>query len=333
MSNLQSELEPEVKYFPSEPDTSEFYPEIPNFSLYAVPTSDALKLDIILPPSYPEVNIQEFVLATGLTGITLKAFSSENAMRLYKTYTKLSKKHQDFARAKINQNRSIGMPLLVSKRSSRLSLGVGDTCYLRFFECMSSPEATDRLYDRVDNRPIGEALRRKFAGYFRYRLQIRGVEIVIISHMWLSIWDWRLQGERFRLVKAANPSSNPSHFLYDLYLLAQNQPSLVDDMDSSLRVSKLNPLRGNSLQNFFGYQLSVSDREKYTSPHKLGSFEYHQAWGLFSKMQKCSIFSMFGVVNGEPDSNNTVDFRSLVLVAIMLIVQSYEIDQQVGRAI
>ncbi|OBA22735.1 hypothetical protein METBIDRAFT_38248 [Metschnikowia bicuspidata var. bicuspidata NRRL YB-4993] len=273
---------------------------------------------------------QEYVIASGFMGMSLKAFVSENALRMFQEYCKISKKHQDFSRAKDNQNRSVGLPLFTAKRSIRM--GLGDTTYLHFFECASAPEATDRLYDKVDNRPIGEVLRRKYIGYYRYRLQIKGVEIVIIVHSRLPIVDFNIDNERFRFVKAVNSAMNPDHFIYDLYLLTPDQASLVDDLNSSLKVRKDNPLLGGRLHNLFLVKLGSHDRSFYLSPHRRGTFEHHLSWKVFKKTKKCSMFTLYNYATGEPDSNDGVDFHTRVLVAITLILQAYEDDLQSSRA-
>ena len=320
----------DTKLVPSEPEITEYAPALPEDLNYIPVLPEPVKYDPVAPPSYPAMEMQEIILTKGLTGMSTRAFASENSMRLYKEYTKLLKKHQDFPRAKQNQNNSIGMPLIVSKRA--MNLGLGDSTFLKFFECAPAPEAADRLYDKVDNRPIGEALKRKFIGYDRYRLHIKGVETVVIAHTRLPIVDLQINNERFRFVKAVTPLMNPDHFVYELYLLSPEQKSLVDDMGSSLKVTKSNPLLGGQLHNFFPLKLGPSDRSKYVSLHKVGVFEYHRSWEMFKQMKKCLVFSMYTFAAGNPDSNNAVEFRTLILVAVTLILQSHEDDLQGGRA-
>lgn len=294
-----------------------------------MPPSPALYGQPPPPPSYPPMVLQEFVIANGITDRNLKAFPSETSMRMYKEYNKLSKHHLDFPRAKSNQNASIGLPLVISKRC--LSIGLGDTSYLRFFECVPAPEARDRLYDKVDNRHIGEVLRRKFIGYTRYRLQLKGVETVVFAHLRLPIVDLRINDERFRFVKAISPVLNPDRFLYDLYLLAPDQVSLVDNMDSSRKVHKSNLLLGGLLHNIFPIRWCPRDRSKYISPHKCGSFDYYRSWEMFTRTKKCSVFSMYTYAVGNVDATAAVEFRSLILVAVSLILQSIEDDLHLAR--
>lgn len=278
---------------------------------------------------YPPMVLQEFIITNGISDRNLKVFPSEKSMQMYKEYKKLSRHDPAFERAKQNQNLTYALPLAISKRS--LSIGLGDTTYLRFLECLPSPEAPDRLYDRVDNRHIGEVLRRKFLGYMRYRLQIKGVEIVIIAHLRLPILDFQIQNERFRFVKTVVPTFNPHRFHYELYLLSPDQPSLVDNMDSSLKVQSDNPLLGSHLLNIFPFKWHPSDRSKYTSPHKWGSYDYFSSWELFTRTRKCSTFSMYTNAVGVEDANSAVEFRTLIIVTITFILQSIEDDLQALR--
>ncbi|GEQ70630.1 hypothetical protein JCM33374_g4308 [Metschnikowia sp. JCM 33374] len=280
------------------------------------------------PPGYPPMKLQEFVFTGG--NQDLKAFATDNSMRMFKKYNRLGRNHPDFARAKQNQNASKGLPLLLSRRSTRI--GLGDTTFLSLFEAVPSPEARGRLYDKIDNRHIGEVLRRKFISYCRYRLQIKGVEVVIIAHRFLPIIDLKINDERFRFIKAVSPARKPDRFLYNLYLLLPEQTSLVDNMDSKLRVKKGNPLLGGTFHNLFPNPFSRHDRSKYTSPHKFGTFKYDVSREMFTRTRRCSALSMYTSATVDPNSNNTVEFRSFILVAATLILQSVEIDLQAARS-
>ncbi|OBA23486.1 hypothetical protein METBIDRAFT_19412, partial [Metschnikowia bicuspidata var. bicuspidata NRRL YB-4993] len=276
----------------------------------------------------PQMELQEFIVTGRLINRSLKVFPSEKSLRMYKEYARLGRRDPDFIRAKNAQNSSVALPLLMTKRS--WGIGVGDTSYLRIFEAVPSPEAKDRLYSKVDNRHIGEVLRRNFFGYTRYRLQIKGVETVVIAHRRLPIVDWRINDERFRFVKATNPVLSPDLFLYHLYLLAPDQDSLVDKMDSSLKVHRGNALLGG-LHNIFLLRWYLSDRSRYMSPYKCGLLEFYRSWKIFTRTRKCSIFSMYTYAIGNQDANNAVEFRLLILVAVSLILQSIEDDMHSKR--
>ncbi|GEQ70425.1 hypothetical protein JCM33374_g4102 [Metschnikowia sp. JCM 33374] len=289
------------------------------------------------PPDYVPTQSQlqqhNFVLRYSVG--CLKAFLSESSMRMYeeaKQYTRMNKTHPSFQRLKTQQNMYMGIPLLMSERC--ISVGFGERTYLRLFEGVSSPKS-DRLYGQSDNQQIGQVMIRVFNGYHRYRIQLRGVEIVLIVHRRLPIADFRIGDDRFRFVRNLtgwDVVGSTTPFSYGAYLLGPEQPSLVDGMGASLTVDKRNPVLGNEVLNFFVENWRFGHRSKYISPYQCGSFDATWAGGMIVKRKRCATLSIASNVPGNPDSNLSVDLRSLIFVAVSLVLHSHELDIQSERS-
>ncbi|GEQ70420.1 hypothetical protein JCM33374_g4097 [Metschnikowia sp. JCM 33374] len=290
------------------------------------------------PPSYSsspiELQTHEFVIRD--SSGKLKAFPSEKSMHIYefsKRHSHLQRHDPLFIKAKGYQNMSVGLPLLISHRRSRL--GSGEYVYSKFFECKPTPNDGDKLYDKGDDRQIGHVLLKEFVGYHRYIIRLKDTEVVVFVHKRLPIADFKIGNERFRFVKAYKEPEGPiprTPFFYQMYLLAPHQPSLIDNLDSCLRVQTNNPLLGLSARNIFRGSTPQPELDDFVSPYSYGSLEACRHGGRFSRNKKCATVKLNACISGNPHSNKDVEFTSLIFVAVSLVLQHHEMDIQQKRA-
>ncbi|GEQ66354.1 hypothetical protein JCM33374_g17 [Metschnikowia sp. JCM 33374] len=284
-----------------------------------------------LPPSYmslqPQFQTREFIFR--LAGGRFKAFPSEKSMEIYENAKRLlnsSKSNPDFVRAKEYQNLSIGLPLLISRRSS--SIGV----YLKLLDCEPTPHKPDNLYCRNDAREVARVHRMRFRRYHQYVIPLENEEIVVFLHLRSDIADFKIGDQRFRFLKALSKSERPhtkAPLFYNIYLLDPHQPSLVDNMDSSLRVHKNNPLLEISNRKKVGGISCFAEREAYTSSCQYG---YLEGCRVSHRNKKCATLGLIDEGSGNRDSNDSVDFKSFVFVVVSHILQNHEQDLERSRA-
>lgn len=277
------------------------------------------------PPAYCLSQVEQtFVICDSILDGNRKVFTSERSMRMYKEYKKLGKSNPTFKTAKLEQNMSIGLPLMFCRR--KFQAKIGEINYLSIYICLPCPEANDRLYEEVDNRHIAEVFKNSYLGYHRYRLQISNEEITMILHSRLPIVDFQIYNERFRFIKAKGKLFDADYFAYELFLLGPKQISLTDNLGPDRKVSQTNELLGSQLRNLFPIKFSSTDRSSFMSTTKLGKFEHKGSQVVFSRTRMTSTFSIFVDAGTNLDQNNDVTFRNKIFVAIVLILQAYEDD-------
>lgn len=265
--------------------------------------------------------LREFIICNAALS-TVKVFASERSLEMYKAFKRLSKNDPGFRSAKEFQNNSKGLPLLICKRGFHFALS--DVKHFSVYECLASPEASDRLYDKADDSKVGQVMKRTYISYARYCLNIWGNEVIVFLHNRLPIVDFKLNEKKFRFVRSPRPIITPEHFVYELYLLAPEQVSLVDEMTADHKVNKNNPLLGSKLKNMLTFQWS-SDRSKFTSSVKWGKFEYLDSY-TFSRTRRASKLTLFTNPMVDLDCNKSVEIESLSLLAVTLILKYYEDD-------
>lgn len=277
------------------------------------------------PPSYSGLSFRELILCNGMINGDLKAFSSYENYRLYKDFSKRWITPELLERAKYNQNLTKGLPLLVSKRA--WNLGFGDFKYLKLYECLSTPEETDRLYKSIDDRQIATVSKSNFFRYTRFRLQYSpNHTIVIFYHHLLEIMDFEFNQKRFRFLKTDLSSMNSNRFAYDFFLLAEGQPSLLDDMTTKCTIAKSNKLLGTFMEHMLRLRLDTIPDTELISPHLWGKFQSCKKDALFSRTVKTCTFSLYIPVPPDLNLNSSVCEMTRVFTAVCLILKNLEID-------
>lgn len=297
--------------------------------IQAPPASEATDVDA-QPPQYNGLQFREIIICNSLFDTNLKAFASYESYRMFKDFSKRWMSDGEFQRAKYNQNLTKGLPLMLSKRV--WNWGIGDVQYLKLFDCLTSPEAVDRLYHRADNRLIAMIFKKRFLRYTRFRLVIGGSTIVIFYHHLLEIVDFEYDNKRFRFVKTDLNRVNLNHFAYDLFLLREGQPSLLDNMTAKMKVASSNCLLGGVFSYAFGFWSTAIKDHEITSPHLWGKVQSCKRDALFSRTAKTCSFSLFSPVPPDLNMNSSVDKTSFVLTAVCMVLKSYEFDLMVQNA-
>lgn len=283
-----------------------------------------------LPPLYRGLEYREIIICNSLFDTSLKAFASYESYRMFKDFSKSWMSKGEFQRAKYNQNLTKGLPLMLSKRV--WNWGVGDVQYLKLFDCLTSPEAVNRLYHKADNRLVATIYKKRFLRYTRFRLVMAGSTIVIFYHHLLEIADFEYDGKKFRFIKTDLNRVNLNHFAYDLFLLGADQQSLLDKMTANFKVANSNNLLGGVFSYMCGLRPSSIREHDLVSPHLWGKIQSCKRDALFSRTAKTCSFSLFTPVPPDLNMNSSVDKTSFVLTAICLILKSYEFDLMVQNA-
>lgn len=265
------------------------------------------------------VAIRQFVFTKSFTR-TMRVFSSEENYRKYKEFKGKSPSNPMFLLAKNTQNQSKGMPLLVQRRG--FGIGLGDTSFLKIYQCLPSPESTDRLYDKVDDLLFAEVKKRIFPSYERFRLKFESTEIVMILHRRYPIADFKVGQNRYRFVRDRSFIAPDGHFSSDLYLLDESQGSLIDDLTSDLKVSKKNPLLGNSARNLF-LPITFKPLGEFTSPQHLGRLVNTILLRIGTERRDCTL-SLASNGARDFDDNSAVEFEAIVIICVSLILNLYD---------
>lgn len=269
--------------------------------------------------------LRHFVFTKSFT-YTLKVFTSDANLQMYKDFKGTSTSHPNFWHAKQSQNQSKGMPLLVLRRA--YGIGIGDTSYMRIYQCLPSPESRDRLFHKADELLFAEVTKRAFASYIRFRLKFESVEVVLILHRRYPIADFRVGDKRFRFVRDRSFFEPAGYFSSDLFLLDRDQTSLVDGLTSDLKVHKSNELLGSSVRNFLA-PFSFKPLADFMSPHQLGQLVNTIFPRIGTDHRDCSLSL---VSNGvcDFDDNRTVEFEAIVIICASLVINLH--DDEMRRA-
>lgn len=283
------------------------------------------------PPSYGGLAFREIVLCNGFLDTNIKAFSSYESYKMYKDFSKPWISPEQFRRAKYNQNLTRGMPLILSKRT--WNFGLGDVRYLKLFDCLTCPEARDRLYQRADNRMVATVYKKRHIRYTRFRIEWcdEREPVVLIYHHLLEILDFELDGKRFRFLKTDLTRVNLNHFAYDLFVLADEQPSLTDEM-MNMKVSSKNKLLGSRLAYAFGIRPSAMSEYDLVLVHLWGKLQSCKRDAFFTRTSKTSTFSLFTPVPVDLSLNSSVNNTAFVLTAVTIVLKSFEFDLMVQNA-
>lgn len=276
------------------------------------------------PPSYSGLAFRELILCNGIFNGDLKIFSSYDNYRLYKDFSKQWISAELFERAKYNQNLTKGLPLMVAKRAWHPSFG--ETKYLKLYVCPSTPDIKDRLYKSNDDKLIATVFKRSFFRYTRFRLKYSNNTIVIFYHHLLEIMDFEYNGKRYRFYKTDLSRYNPNHFAYDLFMLTDEQPSLLDQMTAKFTIAKENKLLGDYLDHILKLRMDSIQDGELISPHLWGKFQSCKRDALFSRTIKTCIFSLYTPVPPDLNLNSSVDQTTMMFTAICSILKNLEID-------
>lgn len=277
------------------------------------------------PTNVPAVT-RNFVIANAMLTHGLKVFASDVAYQQYKENKSLKHGQSNFEQAKALQNQTKAMPLIRVKHTWGL------TSYISIHKCMSSPEARDRLYDDVDDVILAEVLKHPFASYTRYNITTPDGDILMFRHHRYPITDVLYGTKRFRYIEDQRLLFGESCFQYDLYLLDEKQPSLVDGLDRNQEISLNNPLVGKAVKNIFGRKLFDSGDRKYISSMKVGSLYYTKIQTVFrGREQDTAHFSLGAHPGIDLNSNASVDNEALMLLCTGVVLKCYQDDMMRKR--
>ncbi|CAH2353021.1 hypothetical protein CLIB1423_09S01046 [[Candida] railenensis] len=248
---------------------------------------------------------------------------------------------QNFDHALELQREGFAMPLLRTDHHTFAALH--STRYMSFYKFIPPPVSENRLFDRKkDKFKFCEATKERCASYYKYELKFtpdpqdpkKNFSLYMIDHHRYPIKDISLyNGQRLRWV--ADNSWRRSKWSYTLNILRENQPSLIDDLDSNGRVNKNNPLLGNAWKNnllpmtkpredFVGDQIGVA----------LETSDYYHSIQCLPPLR----FAFSDIIKGEKgehhtESINSVSQDSLVFLCMTSIIKRIEdIKENARRA-
>lgn len=267
--------------------------------------------------------LRRFVFTRSFTR-TMRVFSSEENLRLYKQFKGKSVSDNLFPLAKQTQNQSKGMPLLVQRRG--YGIGLGDISFLKIYQCLPSPESRDRLYDKVDDFLFAEVKKRAFPSYDRFRLKFESTEIVMILHRRYPIADFQVGQNRYRFVRDRSLIGPDGYFSSDLYLLDQNQDCLVDNLTKDLKVNKNNKLLGNSARNLL-LPVSFKPLADFISPYQLGQLVNTIFLGIGMERRDCTLSLVSNGVR-DFDDNSKVEFEAIVIICASLVLNLHDEERE-----
>lgn len=249
---------------------------------------------------------------------SLKIFISDESMRKFKCSRRVTKYFMMFSREACGVHKFTDFPLIMSTRTS--CVGFRDVMYLKLVICIPRSTHCWGVTHKLEKKTLGYIFRLQSRTYCRYRVQIMGVEQIVIFNNNPGFADFQIGNTLLRFVRGPLPSARSELFRYELFALKPGHGSLIEEQNAPARLHTKKHSLSRMLQNIIGNIQSQSPLLGVDTSLCLGVFEAKRSNWSFTRTRKTS--SLWTKYPFPVLSEDNKFFLSVIL-----ILQSQEIDR------
>lgn len=279
---------------------------------------------------------REFIFCNMNLSNNIVTFVSDDAIRKYKSFKDVPRDSENFKHVLDLQKQGVGLPLL--EASFTLAPSVGNSKYATIYCFAKPPIDSGRMFDKKKDRyRFCSVYKKRGSHHSRYTFTFypnpdnpnESFEVSIFINQKLPIADVTKFGnnnDRYRWVHSEYHSLRQD-FVFELYMLDNDQPSMVDNMDTAEnKLDPRNQLVNGNFKSLFKLR-SKKVKDNYLSDTRLGKLFYLKEKYIVSSFQETAKLLLQIPPGGEdpnPESTDSVGINELIFCCMSMVFKRQE---------